>query len=435
MTNEVEGLRAAGEDLTQLEEPEISGIAGAGITAVFGYGVARHLLRSHGDAVRIAWEAYDSQEPLGGLLPHLIPMCAEDSLVEAHVQYDKWIRATAGGRSEFEWLLRALEQRFPDERERAERFEALQLPLRWEFNESSASRTLMRMPVKSLFCHREPLITRREVSLDEIPALPPLPVRRVSRRAGEAVLALARDTSAVRYRELHGFTWGDAAHVDEIDAGRGVKFFLSGLKPPQRLPLRAYHAMSIWKNGVPIGYFEGLSLFERMDAGFNVYYTFRNGETAWIYARVLQAMYQLLGITCFVLDPYQIGHENEEGLASGAFWFYRKLGFRSTDAGIRALTEREERRLARNSAARTSPASLKRLVREPMIYGFPGTNTGEWDRFRLRALGLHLAQQSHSLNISARLQTAKAGPEESAYLQQMREDRRFRARVLSLGSN
>jgi hypothetical protein len=39
-------------------------------------------------------------------------------------------------------------------------------------------------------------------------------------------------------------------------------------------------------------------------------------------------MRQLLGVEVFSLDPYQIGHENEEGIESGAFWFYRKLGFR-----------------------------------------------------------------------------------------------------------
>jgi len=27
----------------------------------------------------------------------------------------------------------------------------------------------------------------------------------------------------------------------------------------------------IFKNGVPVGYFEGLSLFERMESGFNLY--------------------------------------------------------------------------------------------------------------------------------------------------------------------
>ena len=219
----------------------------------------------------------------------------------------------------------------------------------------------------------------------------------------------------------------------DIDAGRRVRFFLSGVVPEWRLPLRAYHAMSLWKNGVPIGYFEGLSLFERMEAGFNLYYTFRAGETAWLYARILQAMREMLGVTTFVIDPYQIGHENEEGLESGAFWFYRKLGFRSTDAEIRALTEREEKRM-KKAGGRTGLATLRRLVQEPMIYAFPGQDSGAWDGFRMRRLGLQTAG-GRALAVPTALAKLKVGAEESGYLRAMRGDGVFRRRVLALGGS
>ncbi|MBI5280531.1 MAG: hypothetical protein HY858_02530 [Candidatus Solibacter usitatus] len=393
MERRVARLRRAGHDLTSLEEPEISGIAGTGMTAVFSYGVALHLVRAHAGAVEIAWDACDSLDPFGRLLPALLPLCEEDAAVEAHVPYEEWVRAAAKSQSQIAWLLRALEKRFPDAGERAVRYDSLQLALRWEFGASTATRTLMRLPRRALYCHTGPLLGRRDVRLDEIPSLPPLPSRKLSSECGALVLALARDTSAVRYRELHGFSWGDPARVLAIDAGRGVEFFYSTARPGHRLPLRGYHALSIWKNGVPIGYFEGLSLHERMDAGFNLYYTFRAGETAWLYARILQAMHQLAGASCFVVDPYQIGHENDEAIDSGAFWFYRKLGFRSVDAGIGALTAREERRIAADPAYRTPPAALRRLVREPMIYGFPGAPASDWDDFRLRRLLLRLSSR------------------------------------------
>ena len=113
-----------------------------------------------------------------------------------------------------------------------------------------------------------------------------------------------------------------------------------------RLPLRAYHAALFFKNGVPVGYFEGLSLFERMESGFNLYYTFRDGETAWLYAKTLNIFHHLLGVTSFAIDPYQIGYENEEGIESGAFWFYRKLGFRPTAPAVTKLVLKEETKLA-----------------------------------------------------------------------------------------
>src|SRR6266496_6356788 len=124
-----------------------------------------------------------------------------------------------------------------------------------------------------------------------------------------------------------------------------IYLFVMGTPPARRLPLRAYHAAMIFKNGVPVGYFEGLSLFERMESGFNFYYSFREGETAWIYARTLNIFHHLLGVTAFSIDPYQVGHENEEGIESGAFWFYRKLGFRPTNSDRLWLTESEERKI------------------------------------------------------------------------------------------
>ena len=34
------------------------------------------------------------------------------------------------------------------------------------------------------------------------------------------------------------------------------------------------------------------------------------------------------GCTSFSIEPYQLGRDNDEGIESGAWWFYRKLGFR-----------------------------------------------------------------------------------------------------------
>jgi len=163
-----------------------------------------------------------------------------------------------------------------------------------------------------------------------------------------------------------------------------------GVPVAARLPLRAYHAALIFKNAVPVGYFEGLSLFERMESGFNLYYTFRDGETAWLYARVLRLMRQLLGVTVFSIDPYQVGHENEEGIESGAFWFYRKLGFRPTNADLQKLTLSEERKISADPRRRTSARTLRKLAAGHMLFELPnaGTQFGKWDQFQIRNVGL-----------------------------------------------
>ena len=164
---------------------------------------------------------------------------------------------------------------------------------------------------------------------------------------------MCREATSVRYRELYGTTRGDPSDVVRADVGRGVEIFLWGLPANKRLPLRAYQAGFTLKNGRPINYIEAISLFECMEIGFNTFYAYRDGETAWIYAQVLRALHRRLGVKCISVYPYQIGKDNEEALASGAFWFYRKLGFRPVKRELEHLAKREEAKIAAEPGYRT----------------------------------------------------------------------------------
>jgi hypothetical protein len=285
-----------------------------------------------------------------------------------------------------------------------------------------------------MFYHREPLIQRRDVNLAEELAQPSPQLQKLSVTQGERALDLAREASTIRYRELYGFTHGDPKHVYRAELGRGVELFLMGLPAERRLPLRAYHAAMIYKNGVAIGYFEGLSLFERMESGFNLYYTFRDGETAWLYARTLNVMHDFTGVTAFSLDPYQIGYGNEEGIESGAFWFYRKLGFRPVrkDALQRAL--KEEEKIKTRKGYRTSPATLRKLAASPMILELEKEREGDWDRFQVRKIGFKAQRERVLSLIPKRIMRAKAGAEEVRYLRLMQKDDKLRSAIIKLGT-
>src|SRR5262249_44231067 len=145
-------------------------------------------------------------------------------------------------------------------------YDLLEIPLRWEFQDAGATRSRARIPRKRIFYHDRPFLKRSEISLDREFAAPKIAVQRIARP--QKTLDLILDTSAVRYRELLGFTHPDSAHVYHADFGRGVDFYFFGVPKEWRLPLRAYYSGMFFKNGVPIGYFEGLSLAERMEAGF-----------------------------------------------------------------------------------------------------------------------------------------------------------------------
>src|ERR1017187_7430017 len=308
-------------DIDPFEEHEVSGIAGTSLTAVFSYEVACRLAELEPRNVEIAWDRYDEQDRLGPVVRKLLPMFNEDWPVEAHVPFGQWMAAAhRGGQSDLAWLLSRVDG--------AEAYDSMQIPLTWRVGASRYSRSRLRLPKRKLYLHREPLLRRADVSLEKELTSAPLPVKRLDVKQASRILDAIVATSAMRYRELYGFSHTDEAEVYRAAAGRGVDVYFFGVPWEWRLPLRAYHGAMFFKNGVPAGYVELLSFFERAEVGFNLYYTFREGESAWLYARLLRLFHQELGVTCFSVDPYQIGHENPEAIDSGAFWFYRKLGFR-----------------------------------------------------------------------------------------------------------
>jgi hypothetical protein len=448
--------------LTPFEEPEVSGIAGTSFAAVFSYEVARRLAALHPRSVEIAWDRHDQADKLGPALARFAPLLEEDWPVEAHVPYRQWMAAShRRGVTDLAWLLERLAALPLAPRGRAEVYEALDLPLLWDIGNARTSRSRLRLPGRKLYCHREPLLGRSDVSLLAELEAPPLPIRRLSRPEARRILDVILDTSAQRYRELYGFSHPDEAAVFHANAGRGVDVFFFGVPPAWRLPLRAYHAGMFFKNGVPAGYVELLSLFERAEVGFNLYYTFREGESAWLYARLLHLFRQVLGVTCFSVDPYQIGLENAEAIDSGAFWFYRKLGFRPVEPPVAALVAREERRMAATPGYRSSRRTLEKLATSYLIFEGPGAEPGAWDNFRVRNLGLaasrvmaerfggdierfrRAAGSSGLAQIlslipdlprdgAAKILAAKQGPSEARYLRLMQHDPRLRAAFLAL---
>jgi hypothetical protein len=383
----VSQLRESEADLAPLDEVEVSGIAGTIVTSNFSHQIVRWLVAKYPSQVSIDWDWFEEDDRFGATMPRFLPLLEEDAMVEAHVPYRVWLRAANGRRNDLGWIIERFESLKISNRAKAELYDSLKLHVIWRFG-VRASRTGMKLAARKIFFHRAPLIQRRDVSLVKELASPPIPIERLSRAAGEKILDLARETSAVRYRELHGFTYGDSRRVLKATLGRGTEAFVLGVPPENRLPLRAYHAALILKNGVPVAYFEGLAIFERLESGFNLYYTFREGETAWLFGRILRLMRQLLGVAAFSIDPYQVGHENEEGIESGAFWFYRKLGFRPVRTELMKLAMTEEQRIAASRGYRTPSRTLRKLAAGHMLFEVPGASTGAWDRFQIRNVGL-----------------------------------------------
>jgi hypothetical protein len=387
----VERLRESGADMEAFDPLEVSGIAGTTMQDALGYDLARWLIRKMPGKVDISWNDLDDERGIGALWPRLMPLIEEDTLTEANIPWRKWLEAAQGsGSASPAWLLQRFAQLRLGEAEKGRLYDSFRLPLRWRLENSRLSRTRNSRPVNRVFYHDGPLITRAEVSLQQELSRRPPEFKKLSHAAGESVMDLIREVMLVRYRELYGTTLGDAQSVVQADVGRGVVIYLWNLPPTRRLPLRAYVAGLTLKNGIPINYIEAIGLFEWIEVGFNTFYTFRGGEVAWTFGQVLRCLCHLTGATCISMYPYQLGHNNEEAIESGAFWFYRKLGFRPGRPDLLRMVEREERRIAENSKYRTPARTLRHLAEGSAFYELPGSEAGAWDQFSTRNIGLRV---------------------------------------------
>jgi hypothetical protein len=392
----VKAVLAAGGDADDFAPEEVVGITGTAVEATFSYPMVCWLVKRHAKSISIQWDEYERETQRAVIWPRFFPLMEEDSLTEANVPYLDWLKAARGRQDELPWLVRQFQQlpgfaKETAEKEKAALYDSLEIMVRWDMSGatgSSASRTLSRKPVKEFYFHREPLIQRRQVSLAEEFAKPPLPIKVLSSREAEKTLDLVKEATGVRYRELYGTANADPAWVVQANPGRGVEIYFWGLPPEKRLPLRAYLAGFTVKNGVPINYVECISLFEWTEIGFNTFPAYRDGETAWIYAQTLRLLRQLHGTNAISVYPYQIGDGNEEAIASGAFWFYRKMGFRSMHPELEKLALAEEKKVRANPKYRTSAATLRRLSKANVVYELPEAERGDWDRFSMRNVGL-----------------------------------------------
>jgi len=392
----VEAVLAAGADPDDFAPEEVVGIAGTVVEATFSYPMVCWLVKRYPGAILINWDDYERETQRAAIWPRFLPLLEEDSLTEANVPYLEWLRAARGREDELPWLVKRLQQLPIGEKEKAALYDSLEILVRWDLSGaygSSASRTLARKPARNFYFHRAPLIQRREVSIADELAKPPLPMKTLSRREAERALDLLKEATGVRYRELYGTANADPAWVVQASPGRGVEVYFCGLSPEKRLPLRAYLAGFTVKNGVPINYVECISLFDWTEIGFNTFPAYRDGETAWIYAQHLRLLRQLHGTNAVSVYPYQIGNGNEEAIASGAFWFYRKLGFRSMDPELEKLAQREEEKIRANARYRTPERTLRRLSKAHVVYETPEAERGAWDRFAMRNIGFEVQRR------------------------------------------
>ena len=83
----VSNLGDADIDLSPLDDPEESGIAGTSVTTNFSYAIVRWLVAKYPKQLSIDWDWFEEEDRFGATMPRFLPLLEEEAMVEAHVPY------------------------------------------------------------------------------------------------------------------------------------------------------------------------------------------------------------------------------------------------------------------------------------------------------------------------------------------------------------
>lgn len=344
-----------------------TGIAGTAIHFRFFPPTAFWLGRRWGDHLTIDWDSFEQHERLDELLPQLALFPETPGLDGYDLGSRGWIEEMRGpNETDAAFLLGRLDQLRMSPIARETQLESLAITFTLSPGPDTPSRTRELHPLRSLVFQTGPLCRRRP-ELAEALSRPPRSSRRLEPREGQALLDLSRAAMVTRERDLQAFSYGNREDVWAFDCGRGLHIACIGVIPEQRYLLETLYGFLLLRNGVPVGYGSYTALFGSVEIAFTVFDTFRSGEAAWMYGRVLSLAHHLFECDVFGIDAYQVGQDNEDAIQSGAWWFYQKLGFRPRDAGLRRLMREEQRKMRSRPSHRSTPKTLRKLASENLF--------------------------------------------------------------------
>lgn len=366
---------------------ENSGVAGSEIRFSFFGPTASWLARRFPEHLTIDWPEFEDRDRLEARLELLVAWSETPAIDEGDLSLRGWIDRLKGPReTDGTFLVRRFDALDASRAVRTHVFEEMDVPFVLSPGPGTPTRTnAVRSNVRTVF--QTASFSRDRPDLARGVLLPPRSIRAVSTSQGAELVDLAREAMVTRARDLDAFMYADPRDARIVDCGDGLEFACLGVNPERRLLLEAVYGFLTLQNGVPTGYVLASALLRSCEIAFNVFETFRGGPSARVYGRVLAMCRALFGADTFTIYPYQLGHENEEGLRSGAWWFYEKLGFRPRDASARAVHRRELAAIRRDAEHRSSLTALKKLAAQNMYWSLGAARDDVIGKFPLDRIG------------------------------------------------
>ncbi|MHC4952979.1 MAG: hypothetical protein ACYTGZ_03755 [Planctomycetota bacterium] len=391
----VESILARFEDRKDLRrfrrELTDSGLAGTNLHFRFYWLTAIWLWHFCKNQLTIEWKEFENKEKLEGLLHLLLPFSESPALDAIGYTAREWLDTLrAPDETDAAFLIRRFDSLDVPTPMREKLYEDLDIPMVLTSGPGTPAKGREKWAASPVVFPKRPP-DRKRPNLRRAIGQEKFDVRPVSPATGQKLIDLANFCMVSRHRDLLIFLNGDKQDVRMIDFGDGLQFACIGAVPDRRLMLESVYGFLTLMNGVPIGYVLCSAFYESTEVAYNVFDTFRGAGAAKIYGRVLGMIHGLFGARSFAVDPYQLGHNNDEGLDSGAWWFYYKLGFRPRDAGVKALVKKELAAIKANPRHRTQRSRLNDMASEYMYLQLGGARSDVLGEIDLGNIGLHVS--------------------------------------------
>jgi len=279
---------------------------------------------------------------------------------------NRWINKSSGVKSNdsLAWILNSMEHPEISPALFDLLFDQLQLYISFKVDKMNAQ-AFLRAPCGKTYYHESGLV--KKVDLNQIlrrsigrPLKLTIEQRtEYIRIARFTLLHLSRETDPISYCSEEG--------IEVFDLDRGFSIALFYLPLERRNPLDSYIGYMIFKNRIPCGYGGAWVFGNKAKIGLNIFPAFRGGESAFLFSQILKTYKRRFNLRYFEAEPYQIGFENPEGIKSGAFWFYYKLGFRPHQKDLFDLAHKEYTAIKLDPKYKTPHDKLKTLSNSMMF--------------------------------------------------------------------
>jgi len=355
----------------------------------YSYAVLQHLHRQHPGSVEVDWDELTDQTLLGSVTEMVFTAPENESAEYLSFPWEEWVERTASDPNGegLGFLLRLFEHSELSELRQAGLFEIMGLPIRYRLLPELGRGEVELAPERIAFQSSD--VPRERFPLE--PAiLEPLRVPRpLARARAEEVLDFCLRGLCARELEIHPLIYASPNDVLLFSFERGLQVVLAGVQAEHRAPLGASYFFLVLKNGAPMAYGPAAPLFGACELGINLFPQFRGGEIRYVYSQFMRVLHQVLGIELFYLTRYGMGEDNPDAIASGAFWFYRKLGFQAVNPAVEVLAQEEEARMRANPGHRSDRRTLHRLSHTEAVLDLSG---GRRRPFEFGELGLEVSR-------------------------------------------